>query len=194
MPSLYIIAGCNGAGKTTASNTFLPENLKCKEFVNADEIAKGLSPFQPDTVAISAGKIMLNRIKELSLKKVDFAVETTLSSHYLVDFIKQIRTLDYNITLIFLYLESPDLAYKRVIERVKNGGHGIEKSVLVRRYNRGLRIFFSLYKDLVDFWLFIDNSNISPELLAEGGKNIKINIRNTIKFKKIMDIYYESDR
>ncbi|MFH1052579.1 MAG: zeta toxin family protein [bacterium] len=189
MPNLYIIAGCNGAGKTTASNTFLPDNLNCKEFVNADEIAKGLSPFQPESVAISAGKIMLNRIKELSSKKIDFAVETTLSSHYLINFIKQINSAGYISTLIFLYLDSHNLAYKRVMERVKNGGHGIDKEVLIRRYERGLKNFFLIYKEIVDSWLFIDNSTNSPILLAEGGKNLHTKYNNSKKYKQIMEMY-----
>ncbi|MFH1051495.1 MAG: hypothetical protein V1779_11270 [bacterium] len=116
MPNLYIIAGCNGVGKTTASNTFLPENLKCKEFVNADEIAKGLSPFQPNKVEITAGKILFQRIKELSSQKIDFAIETTLSSHYLINFIEQIKPLNYKTTLVFLFIDSYNLAFKRVQE------------------------------------------------------------------------------
>jgi len=89
MPNLYIISGCNGAGKTTASYSVLPDMLNCKEFVNADEIARGLSPFQPDKVAIEAGRIMLNRINELLVQKVDFAFETTLSSKSYRNFVKR---------------------------------------------------------------------------------------------------------
>ena len=110
MPNLYIIAGCNGAGKTTASYTVLPEMLHCKEFVNADEIAKGLSPFQPETVSFQAGRIMLNRIKELLNGKNDFGFETTLSTRSYVHLIRQARKLGYTVVLIFFWLESADLA------------------------------------------------------------------------------------
>ncbi len=117
--NLYIIAGCNGAGKTTASFTILPEMLNCNEFVNADEIAKGLSPFQPETVAFEAGRIMLNRINELLEQQVDFAFETTLSSLTYQHTIKRAQEKGYFVTLIFFWLESIELAKERVKIRVK---------------------------------------------------------------------------
>ncbi|MEI6433550.1 MAG: zeta toxin family protein, partial [Bacteroidota bacterium] len=125
MPNLYIIAGCNGAGKTTASYTVLPEMLNCKEFVNADEIARGLSPFQPEKVAIDAGKIMLTRIQELIKSKVDFSFETTLSPRYFIILIKEAQEQGYFVTLVFFWLNSVDLAIQRVRMRVSEGGHDI---------------------------------------------------------------------
>jgi predicted ABC-type ATPase len=107
MPNLYIIAGCNGAGKTTASYTVLPEMLNCKEFVNADSIAAGLSPFNPDSVAIEAGRIMLNRIEVLMQGEEDFAIETTLATRIYVDLIKRARKTGYKIKLIYFWLRSP---------------------------------------------------------------------------------------
>jgi predicted ABC-type ATPase len=129
MSKLYIIAGCNGAGKTTASYTILPEILDCREFVNADEIAKGLSPFQPEKVAFEAGRIMLHRIQELINGKVDFAFETTLSSKTYLHTIKQAKSTGYEIVLIFFWLESVELAKSRVRKRVSEGGHNIPEDI-----------------------------------------------------------------
>ncbi len=147
MPNLYIIAGCNGEGKTTACYTVLPEILNCKEFVNADEIAIGLSPFQPETVAFEAGRIMLGRIKDLLKQKADFAFETTLSTKSYMQLIKEAKsTFGYTIHLIFIWLDSVELAKKRVHHRVKNGGHNIPDDVIERRYKRGLINFVKLYQ------------------------------------------------
>ena len=118
---LYIISGCNGAGKTTASYTVLPEILECKEFVNADEIAKGLSPFNPEGVAIDAGKLMIKRIRELLDNREDFAFETTLAPRNYVKLIKEAQSKGYVVTLLYFWLESPELAVQRVAQRVRNG-------------------------------------------------------------------------
>jgi len=125
--NLYIVAGCNGAGKTTASYTILPEILECKEFVNADEIAKGLSPFQPESVALEAGRIMIKRINELIEKNKDFAFETTLSTKSYKNKIIKAKEQGYTITLLFFWLNNIDLAKERVKIRVKEGGHDIPK-------------------------------------------------------------------
>lgn len=171
MPNLYIIAGCNGSGKTTASFTILPEILKCREFVNADEIARGLSPFQPEKVAIQAGKLMLRRIAELMHEKVDFAIETTLSTKTYLHTIKNARENGYEISLIFLWLENVQLAIDRVAFRVQKGGHNIPNDVVRRRYERGLFNFFNYFKFEVDNWSLFDNSQIPLKIIAEGGKN-----------------------
>ena len=170
MPNLYIVAGCNGAGKTTASLTILPEILNCFEFVNADEIAKGLSPFQPEKVAIEAGRIMLNRVKQLMEQGENFAFETTLATKSYVSYIKKAKEKNYNITLVFIYLNSTALAKQRVKERVRKGGHNIEESVIMRRYESGLKNFFQLYAPLSDFWILVDNSSENYELyeIASG--------------------------
>jgi len=130
MPNLYIISGCNGAGKTTASYSVLPDMLDCKEFVNADEIAKGLSPFQPDKVAIEAGRIMLNRINELMKQKVDFAFETTLSARTYSHLIKNAQSNGYFVTLVYFWLSSVDLAIERVKTRVISCGHDIYTQII----------------------------------------------------------------
>jgi len=188
MPNLYIISGCNGAGKTTASFTVLPEMLQCKEFVNADEIAKGLSPFQPEKVAIEAGRIMLKRIDELLEAKSDFAFETTLASKSYINTIKKAQLKGYFITLIYFWLNSPELAIERVKERVLNGGHNIPEDVIYRRYTNGLRNFSKIYMPQCDFWLLIDNSNPPFSVIAEGNKKHKINISNQSVFDKIIQL------
>jgi len=167
MKSLYIIAGCNGAGKTTASYTILPEILECEEYINADEIAKGLSPFYPERVAIQAGRLMLNRIKTLLKQGKDFAFETTLSTRSYRNYVERAQKNGYEVTLIFLWLSSQNLAIERVHTRVKEGGHNIPKDVIKRRYVFGLRNFFSLYSEIVDNWIFIDNSGEPYKVVAE---------------------------
>lgn len=119
MPTVYLIAGCNGAGKTTASLTLLPEMLDCKEFVNADNIAAGISPFQPDKVAIEAGRLMIKRINYLSKMKIDFAIETTLSSRNYITKIKEFKKYGYEVILIYFWLNTHLLAIERIKERAK---------------------------------------------------------------------------
>jgi predicted ABC-type ATPase len=184
LPTLYIISGCNGAGKTTASFTVLPELLKVKEFVNADEIARGLSPFQPEKVAIEAGRIMLTRIEDLMAQGKDFAFETTLSTKSFVNLCNKAQKLGYMVCLTFLWLDSVELAIERVKQRVSEGGHNIPEDTIKRRYKSGLINFFTLYKDRVDMWLFLDNSETEPELIAEGGKALQV--YNTIKWNKVL--------
>lgn len=178
LPTLFIIAGCNGAGKTTASYTVLPELLNVKEFVNADEIAKGLSPFQPEKVSIEAGRIMLRRIHELIEQKQDFAFETTLASRSFVPLCLSAKQDGYQICLTFFWLDSTELAIERVKQRVSEGGHSIPIDTIVRRYGAGLKNFFTLYKNIVDYWLFIDNSKTEPKLIAEGKENMQDTIYN----------------
>lgn len=122
MPNMYIICGCNGAGKTTASYTVLPEILECREYINADNIAAGISPFNPNSVAVAAGRIMLNRIQELMLEGVDFAFETTLATSSYVTLINRAKEIGYRVTLLFFWLDSPEMAFKRVLKRVSLGG------------------------------------------------------------------------
>ena len=185
VPNLYIIAGCNGAGKTTASFTILPEMLNCKEFVNADSIAAGLSPFNPESVAIEAGRLMLSRIHELLKIAVDFAFETTLATRSYVSLVKTAQQVGYKVTLLFIWLDSPEAAIQRVADRVAEGGHNIPKDVIVRRYQRGIFNLIHLYIPLCDSWIVVNNKSVVPELIAKGtgnGENIIQNhyIWNTI--------------
>jgi predicted ABC-type ATPase len=168
MPNLYLIAGCNGAGKTTASFTILPQILKVKEFVNADSIAAGLSPFDVDSVAFEAGRIMLQRIRQLMDEKVDFAFETTLSTRSYVSLLKKASENGYRITLLYFWLTSPDFAKERVAKRVRLGGHNIPDEVVERRYYRGISNLLNLYAPVVDKWFVIDNMNSEPNIIATG--------------------------
>ena len=175
MPNLYIIAGCNGAGKTTASFTILPEILKCMEFVNADAIAAGLSPFNVESVAFEAGRIMLQRIQQLMDEKEDFAFETTLSTRSYVSLIKKARTNGYKVTLLYFWLASTDFAKQRVAKRVRQGGHNIPDDVVERRYYRGISNLLNLYIPVVDKWIVIDNMNAKANIIARGaGKEDKM--------------------
>ncbi|MCX2486793.1 zeta toxin family protein [Pedobacter sp. MR2016-24] len=175
MPNLYIISGCNGAGKTTASYTILPEILNCREFVNADNIAAGLSPFNPESVALEAGRTMLLRIGELMADHADFAIETTLATRSYVSLIKRAHLNGYRVSLLYFWLSSPDVAVERVAKRVANGGHHIPSDTIERRYYRGIYNLYNLYMSVCDEWTVVDNTDVSPEIIAQAdsvGKTI----------------------
>lgn len=179
MPSLYIIAGCNGAGKTTASFTILPELLHCKEFVNADGIAAGLSPFNVESVAFEAGRIMLERIRQLVDGRENFAFETTLSTRSYVSLITKAKKAGYEVNLLYFWLMSPEFAKKRVADRVSQGGHNIPWDVIERRYFRGIVNLFKLYIPIVDNWIVIDNMDVEPDIIAKGSFNKESIILNS---------------
>lgn len=167
-PKLYIIAGCNGAGKTTASMTVLPEILNCREFVNADEIAKGLSPLNPEEVAIEAGKIMLQRIDFLLEAKKTFAIETTLATRSHKKLVGRAKTLGYEVVLLFFWLPSPQQAEERVAKRVASGGHSIPRDIIYRRYWRGIQNLFDIFVPLVDKWSLYDNTDEVIPIVENG--------------------------
>ena len=178
MPNLYVIAGCNGAGKTTASYTVLPEILECEEFINADEIARGLSPFNPEKAAIEAGRIMLKKINDFIKKNYDFAFETTLASKSYLKTIEKAMENGYEVTLLFFWLDSVELAIERVRTRVAEGGHNIPEKVIRRRYFSGIKNLFELYLPICDYWMITDNSNPNLRLVAEGTKEEIIKIED----------------
>jgi predicted ABC-type ATPase len=188
--NLYNIAGCNGAGKTTASYTILPEILNCDEFVNADEIARGLSPFKPEKTDIQAGRLMLERIKYLIKKDQNFAFETTLSTKSYKNLVIEAQNKGYAVMLIFFYLKSEDLAVKRVETRVKEGGHDIAVKVIRRRYENGLKNFFNIFKDLVNEWMFIENSGEPYTLIAQKSQGQE-KIYNKGMWNRLKQKYYE---
>jgi predicted ABC-type ATPase len=187
--NLYIIAGCNGAGKTTASFTILPEILDCKEFVNADEIARGLSPFQPDNVAIEAGRIMLNRIQELFEANENFAFETTLATKIYKEKILKAQANGYEVTLLFFWLNSPELAIKRVKRRVMEGGHNIKTEVIKRRYFAGIKNLFDIYIDMVDNVRIFDNSLGNPTLIGKSDLKKEFQISDIEKYNNLKSYY-----
>ena len=189
---LYIICGCNGAGKTTASFNILPDLLNCREFVNADEIARGLSPFQPEKVSIQAGRLMLKRIEELINSNQDFSFETTLSTKSFIKTIEKAKARGYYISLIFFWLESVELAKDRVQKRVLEGGHKIDPAVIERRYKAGIKNLFQMYADRVDSLLIFDNSKPQAELIAEKEiESESYTIHNPHKFNKLKMISHE---
>lgn len=192
--NLYIIAGCNGAGKTTASFTILPEIIDCKEFVNADEIAKGLSPFQPESVAIEAGRIMLKRIDELIDENKTFAFETTLATRSYKNKIKTAKIKGYTVTLLFFWLENIGLAKERVKIRVFEGGHNIEPNIIERRYINGIKNLFGIYLSIVDGALIFDNSFGKPKLIAQKTIDNGLTIIDNVKFKELQKYYDNSSR
>ena len=191
--NLYVIAGCNGAGKTTASFTVLPEMLDCREFVNADEIAAGLSPFNPEGVAIQAGRLMIERIIHLLKEGETFAFETTLATRSYVKLIKQAQKRGYFVTLLFFSLSSPEQAVKRVAKRVSEGGHNIPLDVIYRRYDNGLSNLFNLYMPVCDYWALYDNSTCPANKIAYGCKDESITIIEPAVYEKFKDQYTEEN-
>lgn len=183
--NLYIISGPNGAGKTTASYTVLPKILHCKEFVNADEIARGLSPFNPSGIAIEAGKLMLKRIDELLQKEESFSIETTLSTRSYFKLVETAHQKGYDVTLLYFWLKSPEQAIERVAERVSKGGHDIPNDTIFRRYWAGLKNLFNIYMPIVDTWILVDNSKTPRSIVATGGKHQNTIIENIEKYTKI---------
>jgi len=165
-PTVYVIAGPNGAGKTTFAINFLPAFVQCREFVNADLIAAGLSPFAPETQAIRAGRLLLTRIKELSAARRDFGFETTLAGRSYVRALKDMKTAGYRLVLFFLWLPSADLAVARVANRVRQGGHKVPEDTIRRRFDSGLRNLFHAYLPFMDAWWFYDASRFPPVLVA----------------------------
>ena len=190
---LYIIAGCNGAGKTTASFTILPEVLDCKEFINADEIAKGLSPFQPESVAMQAGRIMLARMDELLQKGETFAFETTLATKSYKQKIEWAQANGYKVTLLFFWLRNVTMAKERVAQRVAEGGHSIPSETIERRYHNGIANLFAIYIDMVDICYIFDNSEGERTPIAKKYKGGKEIIYNTDLYNQ-MKSSYEKER
>lgn len=181
-PLLVIISGPNGAGKTTSALKILPREFEIKRFVNADFIARGLSPLDPSLSEIEAGRLMLKQINELAEKGESFAFETTLSSRVFVNFIKKYKQKGYRVCILFISLSSPELAIQRVKARVAKGGHNVPENVIRRRYLRGIKNFFELYKPLADYWILGDNSSSNIELVANGVGDESISFHNKDKF------------
>lgn len=192
MPKLYIISGCNGSGKTTASYTLLPDLLECRQFVNSDEFAKSLSPFDPSAASITASRYMLMKINYLLGRYEDFSIETTLATRSLVKIIEEAQSVGYEVTILYFWLNSPELAIKRVRDRVAAGGHNIPDNVVRRRYVMGLKYFFETYKPLCDNWILADNSKSPFTVIAEGSKEMMY-IKDNDKYRLIWNIVYPNE-
>lgn len=163
---LYIIAGPNGVGKTTFARTFLPKYADCKNFVNADLIAQGMSPFSPESAAIRAGRLVLSEIAFFSQRRVSFGFETTLSGRSYLRLIQRLKRKGYRVNLFFLFVEGVDVALSRIRERVLKGGHDVPERVVRRRFHRSLGNFFHEYQRLVDSWYLFDNTGTTPAAIA----------------------------
>lgn len=183
-PELFVIAGPNGAGKTTFAREFLPRFTACREFVNADLIAGGLSPFAPSTAAIEAGRIMLRRIEEHAAARRTFAFETTLAGRGYLSLFKRLRAGGYRVHLIFLWLPRVELAIQRVKDRVSRGGHAVPEQDVRRRFIRGTRNFLAEYREAVDIWGLFDNSERAPRLVAKS-EDGRVTVAEASLFDKI---------
>lgn len=192
MPRLFIIAGCNGAGKTTASYSMLPELLECTQFVNSDEFAKSLAPFDPDSASVSAGRYMLLKIKYLFDRNQDFCIESTLATRSLLRMIKEAKSNGYYVTLIYFWLNSPELAIARVKDRVAAGGHNTPEQVIRRRYQMGLQYFFDEYVPECDRWILADNSEPPFTIIADGNHNTA-HIKDSDKYELIRKIAHPEE-
>lgn len=170
MPKVIVISGANGSGKSTLAPVLLRDTFGIVEYVNADTIAAGLSAFAPENAAFEAGRIMLKRLSQLAALQKDFAFETTLASRFYAGWLKNLQAGGYHFHLIFLWLQSAELAIERVRERVRLGGHNVPEAVIKRRFERGRRNFFDLYQPLADSWQVYNASLLIPQKIACGDK------------------------
>ena len=184
MPRLYIISGCNGSGKTTASYSVLPEMLGCSEFVNSDEFAKSLAPFNPEKASVNASRYMLLKMRHLLGRRADFCIETTLATRSLLKVIRDAQNAGYYVTILYFWLTSPELAVARVKARVAAGGHNIKEETIRRRYHVGLHYLFRDFMPVCNRWILCDNSNVPFTIVAESSEDGTI-VRDPEKFSKI---------
>ncbi len=187
-PHLVILAGPNGSGKTTAAPELLHGTLAVDTFVNPDVIAQGLSGFDPESVAVAAGRIMLERMQELVRARASFAIETTLAARSYAQWIRELQAVGYEVHLVFLWLSSPALALRRVAERVHMGGHGVPEDTIRQRYRAGIQNFFGLYRPLVTRWNVYDSSADPPPLwIAGGGRGVRLAVADRRTWRKIRE-------
>ena len=185
-PEIFVLSGPNGAGKSTTARVLLPETLSIEQFVNADLIAQGLSPFAPQSSALEAGRLMLSRIHDFRSRGQSFAFETTLASRSYVTFLKEAQQGGYLVHIAYIRLSSVELAHSRVANRVQEGGHDVPRATVERRFWRGLQNFFTLYQPLADTWTLCDNSSVEPLVVAQGLKGAEVEVRDVNKYATIM--------
>jgi len=189
-PSVIVLAGPNGAGKTTSSTEIVRSTLGVAEFVNADVIAKGLAGFAPESAALQAGRIMLERLQELAEARASFSFETTLASRTFAPWIRQLVCDGYRFHLFFFWLPSAEMAIARVAQRVRLGGHYVDDDTVRRRYERGIKNFFQLYRPLAESWSFFDNSQPRERTLVAHGKGrIDWQIEHPVLWQRLRATY-----
>lgn len=176
---MIIIAGPNGAGKSTLAPFLLRDKLGVPEFVNADTIAHGLSAFAPESVAFEAGRVLLKRLRALAAQRRNFAFETTPATRSYAGWLRQLRLAGYAAHLVFLWLRDVGIAFERVKERVRAGGHYVPDEVIRRKSSRGVQNFFGLYQHLVSTWAVYDPSIVNaPTLIAAGEERLALAVFN----------------
>jgi predicted ABC-type ATPase len=188
-PLVYIIGGPNGAGKTTAALSIMPGLIDCYEYVNADAIAAGLSPFRPSEVPFEAGRLMLKRIRDLAAMREDFAFETTMASRSFAPFLLDCRRIGYLVQCVYLWLHSAELAVARVADRVENGGHFVPDEIVRQRFMRGIENFFRLYIPIADSWALYDNSEAETRLVAQKLRGGGLDVEDLLLWKRISEAY-----
>jgi predicted ABC-type ATPase len=184
MPTLYIIAGPNGVGKTTFADRYLPDEAKQLEFLNADLIARGLSPYNPESAAIEAGRILLRRVRQLILDRTEFTWETTMSGRTAVGWLRQARDAGYILKAYFLWVRKPDTTIRRIRQRVIEGGHDITEDVSRRRFFKTIQNFFTIYRPLLTSWKLVQNELPGPRLVAVE-KQGRLVVRDPVQFAQI---------
>ena len=189
---LYIIAGPNGAGKTTFAREFLPKYAKNTNFINADLIAQGISPFAPDAAAVRAGRLFLTEIRFMARRRLSFAFETTLSGKGHLKLIRDLRRAGYQVHIFFLWVETVEISAARIGERVLKGGHDVSKAVQRRRFARSIGNFLRLYRTLADSWYLFDNSGPEPSTLATS-EHGKVRIMKSSEYSRLVDRYGEAN-
>jgi predicted ABC-type ATPase len=187
MKDVVLLGGPNGAGKTTAASIVLPKMLGIREFVNADEIARGLSPFNPEGSALAAGRLMIERMRELMRNGESFAFETTCSGRGHARTLQACRAEGYRITLLFLWLSAPEVALVRVARRVAQGGHRIPSDVVVRRYAAGLRNMRHLYLPIADVAYIYDSTDEGGVMIAERQPGMPLVVRDLPRWNRILE-------
>lgn len=188
MSKMYIISGCNGSGKTTCSYSLLPEMLECRQWVNSDEFAKALSPYDPAAASVRASRYMLMKIRMLMDKGETFSIETTLATRTLLKIVAEAQQKGYEVTILYFWLSSPQMAIDRVKKRVATGGHFIPDEVIKRRYYMGLDYLFNIYIPVCDHWILADNSTMPFKVIAQGNKGEEPILRDPKAYKIVKTI------
>lgn len=187
-PQVFVIGGPNGAGKTTIAGVLIREYLDIGEFVNADVIARGLAGFDPDSAALQAGRIMLERLRELAAARADFAFETTLASRTFAPWLRRLAQSGYEVHIVYSWLRSPSLAVSRVRRRVREGGHAVPPETIVRRYGRSAWNLLNLYIPLATTWRVYDNSGQAPRPVARGGRHEATEVFEPATWRRIREV------